>query len=54
MGCSDLEGFGFRTKDFLPNTRALAAAADSDSGKDLKLDKCEIKEEAQWVASIQK
>lgn len=32
IGCSDLEGFSFRTQDFLPNTGARAAAvADSES-----------------------
>lgn len=49
MGCSDLEGFSFRTQDFLPNTEARAAAAEKNHVSS-KWEICETKEAAQWVA----
>lgn len=53
MGCSDLPGFSFRIQDFLPNTEARAAAADSGKSRVQVSSKWEIWETiegAQWVA----
>lgn len=53
MGCSGLPGFSFRIQDFLPNTEARAAAADSGKSRVQVSSKWEIWETiegAQWVA----